>query len=143
MGAIGVSNFGPKNLEGLLKTATVTPAVNQVEYNIYHHNEDTVQYCRQKNITVQAYSPLGSWTGPTSKSVFKDATVLKIAAAHNVSAAQVALKWIVQQDHVLAVLSANKAHQADDADLFNFQLSKEEMSKLSGISSSAAHAAGG
>merc|ERR1712066_1108219 len=121
---------------GLLKTAKVMPAVNQVEYNIYHHNEDTVQYCRQKNITVQAYSPLGSWTGPTSKSVFKDATVLKIAAAHNVSAAQVALKWIVQRGDILAVLSANKAHQANDADLFSpdFQLSDSEMKDLAQLS---------
>lgn len=128
--AIGVSNFGRKNLEGLLKSAKITPAVNQVMYNVYHHNEDTIQFCRDNNITVEAYSPLGSWTGPQSASIFKDPTIKSIAASHNVSTAQVALKWIVQRGDILAVLSDNKSHQANDADLFSFHLSDADISSL-------------
>merc|ERR1712224_276384 len=111
----------------------VMPAVNQVEYNLYSHDEDTIQYCRRKNITVEAYSPLGSWTPHHSgKSIFADHKVKTIAGTHNVSAAQVALKWIVQRGDILTVLSANKTHQANDADLFDprFQLSDSEMDEL-------------
>lgn len=130
--AIGVSNFGRKNLEGLLKSVKIMPAVNQIEYNVYHHNEDTIKFCRDHNITVEAYSPLGSWTGPQSKSIFKDPAINSIAASHNVSAARVALKWIVQRGDILAVLSANKTHQADDANLFDsaFRLSDSDLSVL-------------
>eukprot|EP00746_Dinoflagellata_sp_MGD_P079869 gnl/MRDRNA2_/MRDRNA2_31950_c0_seq1.p1 gnl/MRDRNA2_/MRDRNA2_31950_c0~~gnl/MRDRNA2_/MRDRNA2_31950_c0_seq1.p1 ORF type:complete len:290 (+),score=43.07 gnl/MRDRNA2_/MRDRNA2_31950_c0_seq1:98-967(+) len=130
--AIGVSNFNQRNLEGLLKSVKIMPAVNQIEYNLYSHDEDTIQYCRGKNITVEAYSPLGSWTPHHSKSIFADPTVKTIAASHNVSAAQVALKWIVQRGDILTVLSANKTHQANDADLFDprFRLSDSEMNHL-------------
>lgn len=129
--AIGVSNFNQRNLEGLIKSAKIMPAVNQIDYNLYSHDEDTIRYCRGKNITVQAYSPLGSWTAH-SKSIFADPTVRAIAASHNVSAAQVALKWIVQRGDILTVLSANKTHQANDADIFDpsFRLTDLQMSDL-------------
>lgn len=136
--AIGVSNFNQRNLEGLLKSVKIMPAVNQIVYNLYSHNEDTIRYCRDKNITVEAYSPLGSWT-PHSKSIFADPTVKAIAASHNVSAAQVALKWIVQRGDILTVLSANKTHQANDANLFDpkFRLSDSEMNELDQLANTA------
>jgi len=128
--AIGVSNFNKKNLEGLLKTAKVKPAVNQIMYNIFSHDDEAIQYCRENNITVEAFSPLGSYVGPTKGSVFHDPTIKNIAAAHKVSVAQVALKWIVQRGDLLAVLSGNKTHQANDADLFNFELTLGDMNVL-------------
>jgi len=135
--AIGVSNFKRKNLEGLIKSAKVMPAVNQIVYNVFSHDEDAIRYCRDKNITVEAYSPLGSWVHLKSgQSIFSDPTVKSIAASHNVSTAQVALKWIVQRGDILTVLSSNKAHQANDADLFSpdFRLSDSEMKDLDQLS---------
>jgi len=135
--AIGVSNFNRRNLEGLLKSAKTKPAVNQIMYNVYHHDDETIKYCKQNNITVQAYSPLGSWLAKKfRKSVFGDPAVKEIAASHNVSAAQVALKWIVQRGDILTVMSANKTHQANDADLFDskFVLSDSEMNTLNQLS---------
>jgi len=70
------------------------------------------------------------------KSVFTEPTVTSIAKAHNVSQAQVALKWIVQRGDTLAVLSSNPAHQANDADLWSFTLTDDEMTKLGAIASS-------
>jgi len=132
--SIGVSNFNKRNLQGILKGATIKPAVNQISYSVFDHDEDTIAFCRANNITVEAYSPLGSqWSG---KSVFKDPTVTSIAKAHNVSQAQVALKWIVQRGDALAVLSSNPEHQANDADLWSFTLSDDEMTNLGGIASS-------
>jgi len=135
--AIGVSNFKQKDLEPILKIATVPIAVNQIEHNIFSHDDATVAFCKASNITVEAYSPLGSpgrhKTGP---SVFTDPTVAKIAKAHNVSAPQVALRWIVQQGHVLTVLSERLDYDTEDANLFSFALSEAEMETLSKLANS-------
>jgi len=126
--AIGVSNFNAAQLRRIVDAATVPIAVNQIEYNVFSHKEDTIAFCDQHNITVEAYSPLNGAHG--GQSVFKDDVVLGIAKEHKVSAAQVALRWIVQRGHVLTVLTSNKEHQANDADLFSFTLKDEEMATL-------------
>jgi len=132
--AIGISNFNKAQIQNIMKDATIPPAVNQIGYSVFTHNEDTIQYCHANNITVEAYSPLGGGMG--GHSVFKEPTVTSIAQKHNVSQAQVALKWIVQRGDTLAVLSGNGAHQANDADLWGFTLEDDDMGKLSGIAAS-------
>jgi len=132
--SIGISNFKAADIDNIMKTATITPAVNQIQYNVFSHDEDVIAACRKYNITVEAYSPLAP---PYSKkSVRKEPTVTSIAKAHNVSAFQVALKWIVQRGDVLTVLSSNPAHQESDADLWSFTLADDEMTKLGAIAKS-------
>jgi len=126
--AIGVSNFNAKQMQKILKVATVPIAVNQMSYNPFGHNEDTISFADAHNITTMAYSPLNH--GSQGQSIFTDETITGIAAGHNVSAAQVALRWIVQRGHTLAVLSSNPEHQANDADLFGFELTDDEMTQL-------------
>lgn len=129
--AIGVSNFKKHDLQGILRRATIKPAVNQISYSVFGHNDDTIQFCRENNITVEAFSPLGGAHG--GKSVFKDPTTKRIAAAHNVSPAQVALRWIVQRGDVLTALSSSAEHQANDADLWSFTLTDDEMTTLDSL----------
>merc|ERR1711920_330348 len=133
--SIGVSKFDSRELAGIIKYADIKPAVNQIMYNVYHHDDDTIQFCRENNITVEAYSPLGSWNGPFHGDVFKDPRITAIAAMHNVTAAQIALKWIVQRGYVLTFMSNNEDHQVNDADLFDpdFHLSDAEMLLLSNL----------
>merc|ERR1712187_579103 len=126
--SIGVSNFNAKQMQNIMDKATIPIAVNQIEYNVFSHNEDVIAFCDANNITVEAYSPLSGQKG--AQSVFEDETVKTIAGAHNVSAAQVALRWIVQRGHTLAVLSSSTEHQANDADLWSFELSDDEMDTL-------------
>merc|ERR1711908_70900 len=96
------------------------------------HDDATIEFCRQHNITVEAYSPLGSpGRSLANQSVFTDPTVTGIAKAHNVSGAQVALRWIVQSGHILTFLSESPQHQANDADVFGFSLTTAEMAALS------------
>jgi len=136
--AIGVSNFKSGDLDRVLAEATIVPAVNQISHSVLEHDDELVQYCAQKNITIEAYSPLGSpgRHNANSTSVFQNPTISTIAQAHNVSNPQVALRWIVQSGHVLTVLSESAAHQANDADVFTFQLSADEMTQLDGIQKS-------
>jgi len=132
--SIGISNFNAKNIEDLMKHATITPAVNQIQYNVFAHDEDVIAACRKNKITVEAYSPLAPpYSG---KSVLKEATVTDIAKTHNVSAFQVALKWIAQRGDTMTVLSSNPEHQASDADLWSFTLTDDEMTKLGAIQKS-------
>jgi len=132
--SIGVSNFKQKDMEPILKGATVPIAVNQIEHNIFSHDDSTIAFCKAHNITVEAYSPLGSparhKSGP---SIFTDATVNSIAKAHNVSAPQVALRWVVQAGHTLTVLSEREDYDVEDANLFHFQLTNEEMNTLNAL----------
>jgi len=132
--AIGISNFGAGRSLTLFCAdgCEIPPAVNQIEYSVLHHDDETIEFCRTHNITVEAYSPLGG-THSTHGSVFTDPTVTKIAADHNVSAAQVALRWIVQRGDTLTVLSTSSEHQANDADLWSFELTAREMGQLDGV----------
>lgn len=125
--SIGVSNWGAKTFRGL--KYTVPPAVNQIEFNVYSHDDDVAAFCESRNITIEAYSPLGD-PARSHTSIFADPVIKGISSKHNVSAAQVALKWIVQKGHVLTFLSSSKDHQANDADLSGFSLLAEDMSQL-------------
>jgi len=138
--AIGVSSFGVSHLEKLQKTWKVKPHVNQIEYNVFWRDENAIKWCDTNGIMIEAWSPLTAhWEKRPDDSVFKNPTVTSIAKAHNVSAAQVALKWIVQRNHSFAVLSGNKDHQADDAAIFEngLTLTSDEMNQLDSIKSSA------
>ena len=132
--AIGISNFDKPLINTLMKEVTVTPAVNQCEYFIAHHSERkvlgndpaTLKQCQDLGITFSAYSVFG-WPNPV---VLHDPDVMAVAAAHNTSAAEIALRWVVQQS-VVAVMSSNKeSHDRSDLDVFSFSLSPDEMARL-------------
>lgn len=126
--AIGVSNFGESNLKPILDIATVKPAVNQFELNVLNVDSATIDYSTKNGLTVEAFSPLGR--AGHSGDISGNSVIKSVAANHNVSTYQVALKWILQHDHILTFQSSSQAHQKEDADVFSFTLSDEEMSKL-------------
>merc|ERR1712100_940926 len=93
--------------------------------------------CDEHNIVVEAAAPLTChWNHHPDASVFNDPTVKSIAVAHNVSSAQVAIRWIVQKGLIFTVLTENADHQANDADVFDFSLTDVEMTALDNLQSS-------
>merc|ERR1711972_998440 len=128
--SIGVSNWSPKDFQGL--KYKIPPAVNQVQFNVYSHDDETEKYCNDHNITIEAWSPLGD-PARTHKSIFSDPTIASLATKHNVSAAQIALRWIVQKGHTLTFLSSSKEHQANSADVFGFSLDEGDLSTLDAL----------
>ena len=145
--SIGVSNFNASLLAKLLPSMKVKPAVNQCGHSIAHHtlnqtaatckggycggDDATVAFCAANHIQYSAYSPLGGLSG---LDIFKNPTVRTIAAAHNVSAAQVALKWLVQRNITVVTAADNPEYIAEDIDLFSWgELSAEEMSTLEAV----------
>jgi 2,5-diketo-D-gluconate reductase A len=127
--AIGVSNFMPVHLHELYKTAIVSPAVNQFEYHIGLIDTELLDLCEAHNITVTAYAPLGVGK------VLNDAAVNQVATAHGKTAAQVAIKWLVQRGAVTIPGANTPQYMAEDLDVFSWSLSDEEMATLNALTS--------
>ena len=123
--AIGVSNFKPHHIDALMQTAKIAPMVNQIEIHPGFNQDETVSYCRTAAIAVEAWSPLGR------AKVLNDKTLLDIASAHNKSAAQVCLRWLVQRNIIPLPKSANPERIAQNADIFDFCLDDGEMRAIS------------
>ncbi len=125
--AIGVSNFYIQHLEELLKDAEVVPAVNQVEFHPKLTLVELRQYAKEKGIQIEAWSPL-------MQGKLLDHDVLKdIAARYNKSVAQIILRWDLQSGVVTIPKSINEERIKQNADIFDFELSKEDMEKIDAL----------
>lgn len=124
--AIGVSNFNSSQLAALLDTAVTPPVVNQCLLSIGKKDEPTISFCQAHDIVYEAYSPLrgGEMSLPAVKA---------IAAAHGKSGAQVVLRWVLQQGHVLATSADNADYDKEDLDVFSWALTDKEMATLSAL----------
>lgn len=122
--AIGVSNFLPHHLEELMKDAEITPMVNQIELHPELHQQQTREFCAANGIQVEAWSPL-------AKGKYFDAPVLKeLAEKYEKTPAQIILRWDFQNDIVAIPKSTNKDRQQQNADIFDFELTEEEIKRI-------------
>ena len=125
--AIGLSNFMPHHVAELLKTAKIKPMVDQIEVHPGWTHAEEIKKLQAMDIVVEAWGPLGG-QGAT---VLVDPTMQKIAAAHGKSTAQVSLRWILQQGVVPLPKSVHADRIKQNMDLFDFELSNEEMQAIS------------
>lgn len=125
--AIGVSNFMIHHLETLFETADIKPHVNQVLLAPGCPQEDLVAFCQKHDILLEAYSPLGTGT------IFENAAVKGIAEANGRSIAQVALRWSLQRGFLPLPKSATPKNIEANLDIFDFELSEQDMAKLDQI----------
>ncbi|MDZ5710794.1 aldo/keto reductase [Jeotgalibacillus haloalkalitolerans] len=126
--SIGVCNFMPEHLERLEKETGVKPVVNQIELHPYFSQQEQRDYNNQHDIITQAWSPL-----ERAGSVLNDETLQNIANNHNKSVGQVILRWIYQLDTISLPRSANTHRQRENLELFDFELSSEEVEKINGL----------
>jgi hypothetical protein len=127
-----VSNFRVEHLNDLAATASVLPAVNQAQMYVGLHDDASIARCAELNITYESYSPLGPYH--QKKPVLEDKRVAAIAKAHNVSSAEVGMRWIVQSGHPLVTASAEKEYDVQDVSgVFAFELTPSEMAQLAAI----------
>ncbi|KAG7532003.1 hypothetical protein FFLO_03942 [Filobasidium floriforme] len=130
--SIGVSNFSVENLELLLKSADIVPAVNQVEANIYHPQASLHKYCAEKNIHLTAYCPIGQPKPEVGSKVLKDEVLIGLGEKYGKPAAAVALSWLVQRGNWSAVpKSANPTRMAQNLEIF--ELEKADFEALSKV----------
>jgi diketogulonate reductase-like aldo/keto reductase len=125
--AIGVSNFLKSHLEELLAHAKVVPAANQIELSPFLQRRDTVAFCKERGIVVEAYSPL------TRGLKLGHPVVVDVAKRCGKTPAQVLLRWGVQHGFVVLPKSATPARIAENAALFDFVLDDAAMARLDGL----------
>ncbi|WP_308467344.1 aldo/keto reductase [Rathayibacter soli] len=138
--AIGVSNFMPHHVERLLEATDVVPAVNQIELHPYFTQPEVRKIDEENGILTQAWSPIGGITfypypgsGDERRSVMDDPTLKAIAADHSKSAAQVMLRWHLEQGRSAIPKSTNPQRIAENFDVFDFELTADELARIDAL----------
>jgi diketogulonate reductase-like aldo/keto reductase len=137
--AIGVSNFMPGHLDRLLAEASVVPAVNQVEVHPYFRQASLQRLHAGHGILTQAWSPIGGITSYRggSRSTFDDPVLGEIAARHGKTPAQVMLRWHLDEGRSAIPKSVRPARIAENFDVFDFALSREEVAAIDALDTGA------
>jgi diketogulonate reductase-like aldo/keto reductase len=134
--AIGVSNFMVKHLTALLQRATVVPAVNQIECHPYFQQHEVQDFGAERGILTQAWSPIGGITfyrDGNHGSTLDDPVIGDIATAHAKTPAQAMLRWGLQHGRSVIPKSTKPSRIAENIDVFDFELSVEEMAAIDGL----------
>ena len=126
--SLGLSNWYIKELTAFLQQVTILPALVQNEIHPYYQEQDVVPFIQEKGIVVQCWYPLGG-RGYTAD-LLGNETIKAIAEAHEVSPAQVILRWDLQRSIVVIPGSSNADHIRENLDLFGFELTDDEMEQI-------------
>ena len=135
--SIGLSNWYIKELESFLPQIKIMPALVQNEIHPYYQDNEVIQYIQSKGIVVQAWYPLGG--RGHQKELLNDKVLKEIAQNHNKSVAQIILKWDIQKGVVVIPGSSNPAHIKENIDIFDFELTAEEMQKIASLERNEKH----
>ncbi len=127
--AIGVSNFAVKHLNEIMDNCSVVPAVNQVEFSPFLYQKDLLEFCNSRGIQLEAYSPLGRGYK------VNDPQISGIAKRYSKSPAQILIRWALQHKVIVIPKSSNKNRIIENADIFNFEISVEDMNYLDSLNS--------
>ena len=125
--SIGVSNFDVAELQQLLATASVAPIVNQVQFSPYEYRKGLLDACRENDIALEAYSPLGHGRHLASE------TVTRIAQRLGRTPAQVLLRWCIERHVPLIAKSTHRERIAENMQIFDLTLSNEDMAELDAL----------
>ncbi|MCM0582456.1 aldo/keto reductase [Weissella diestrammenae] len=126
--AIGISNFQPHHFESLLETAKVTPQVNQLFVNPSDLETDAVTFNQRHNTLTEAYSPLAT------NRLLKVPELIAIGEKYGKSAAQVTLRWSLQHGFLPLPKSTHQERIVQNTQLFDFDLTPEDMAKIDALS---------
>lgn len=135
--SIGLSNWYIEELEDFLPQVDTVPSLVQNEIHPYYQENDVIPYIHDLGIVVQGWYPLGG-RGYT-KELLGDSVISEIAAAHGKSSAQVILRWNLQKGIVVIPGSSNPDHIKENTELFDFELTNEEMEKINALDRSEKH----
>lgn len=122
--AIGVSNFLKHHLEDLLQSVEIVPMVNQMEFHPYLVQQDLIDYCNTHKIQYEAWSPM------MQGKIFELDPIKEMAKKYSKSPAHIVLRWDLQKGVVTIPKSVRKERIVNNAEIFDFELSKEDMAYL-------------
>lgn len=122
--AIGVCNFDVDHLQKLMDHANIMPMVNQIEFNPRIHQPDTVAFCQDNHIQLEAWSPLGNGQ------LLSSPVISKIAKEHGKTPAQVIIRWELQQGFIVIPKSIHEERMRENRDVYDFELGADEMEAI-------------
>ena len=125
--SIGVSNFKVRHLTRLIEQADIVPMVNQIELHPGLNQDETVSYCKEQHILVEAWGPLAQGK------IFGNAEMQAIADRYGKNIAQIALRWILQRGILPLPKSVTRERIVSNAELFDFSLSPEDIKLIDRI----------
>jgi len=131
--AIGVSNYWIHHLQEILDSFTIKPSINQFELNPFLYRKELINFCKEKDISIEAYSPL------THGNKLDYPLLEKIAKKYHKSVAQILIRWGLQHEFIEIPKSSNKDHIIQNSMVFDFELVEEEMKKLDKIDAKYQH----
>ena len=124
--AIGVSNFDQEQMKELMSYAKITPAINQIETNVFFQEKDLFPFLKGSATQIEAWSPLAAGRG----GIFSNPTLAAIGKKYQKSIAQVCLRWHYQRGIVAIPRSSQKAHMIENLDIFDFELAESDMQTI-------------
>lgn len=126
MRAIGVSNFAPDRLMDLKVFNDVAPAVNQIEINPFHQQDESVAFMRENGVQAEAWAPFAEGRN----NLFQNEALLDIARKHGKSVGQVVLRWLVQRGVVALAKSVRKERMEENLNVFDFALEESDIARI-------------
>jgi len=127
--AIGVSNFDSVQLAGLIAKAEIKPAINQIEINPYFQQPEMQKMIEEFGVQVEGWSPFAQGRN----GLFTNKVLVQIGKKYNKTAAQVTLRWLIQRGIVVIPRTSNPVHMKENLNVFDFELSKADMQKISAL----------
>eukprot|EP00245_Coleochaete_scutata_P008921 TRINITY_DN2823_c0_g1_i1.p1 TRINITY_DN2823_c0_g1~~TRINITY_DN2823_c0_g1_i1.p1 ORF type:complete len:339 (+),score=69.72 TRINITY_DN2823_c0_g1_i1:73-1017(+) len=135
--SIGISNYDVFLTRDALAYAKIKPAVNQIEIHPYFQRDSLVKFCQKFGVSITAHTPLGGGVANTewfkSTSPLDDALIQELGKKYGKTAAQVCLRWAIQRNTVIIPKSNRVARLQENFDVFDFELSEDDMAKLKGV----------
>jgi diketogulonate reductase-like aldo/keto reductase len=133
--AIGVSNFMVEHLTTLLEQTDVVPAVNQIEVHPYFQQREVEAFDAEHGILTQAWSPIGGITSyrDSERRSFDEPVILALGKKYGKSAAQVMLRWHIQEGRQVIPKSTKPERIAENIDVFDFELTTDELAQIDAL----------
>jgi len=125
--SLGVSNYAYEDLTELMATATVVPAINQIEINPFLYRKNTIAAFEAKGVRMQSYRAL------RDGKAFDDPTVVRVASKHAVTPAQVLGRWCVQKGFIYIPKSVKKERMLENKDVLSFELDADDIAALDAL----------
>lgn len=127
--SIGLSNFEGEPLKEILENCEIKPAIIQVEAHPYYPQDELKKILKENDMHIQAWYPLGHG----DKSLIEEPIFKKLAEKYKKTPAQIILRWHIEEGHIVIPGSKNPEHIKDNADIFDFELTEEEMAEIKKI----------
>ena len=128
--AIGISNFDPDRMIDLIEFNEITPAVNQIETHLLCQRQEEHQWMEKYHVQHMAYAPLGQGR---KNEMFEALSLMEIAQVHSKTPAQIALRYLVQNNIVVISSATSKEQMQRNFSILDFQLTAEDMTRIAAL----------